>query len=103
MVETVSEGAEWPSPFKLWTIPMGLKTDRSRANEQRPITTFSVWTAGYDKAQCKASLEWLEKLMPWQMRGARPGGMTIDVAWQVELILEHGRRQENRVHANYKQ
>ena len=33
--------------------------------------------------------ECLEKLMPWQMRGARPGGMTLDVARIVELTLEH--------------
>ena len=29
--------------------------------------------------------------MPWQMRGARLGGMTLDVAWIVELTLEHCR------------
>ena len=29
--------------------------------------------------------------MPWQMTGARPGGMTLDVAWLVELTLEHCR------------
>ena len=29
--------------------------------------------------------------MPWQMKGARPGGMTPDVAWLVELTLEQCR------------
>ena len=50
-----------------------------------------MWTVGYDKAQYRAAAEWLEKLMPWQMRGARQGGMTLDVAWIVELTLEHYR------------
>ena len=71
--------------------PLLPKTDRSRADEQRPITAFSVWTVGYDKAQYKVAAVWIEKTMPWQMRGARPGGMTLEVAWIVELTLEHCR------------
>ena len=45
----------------------------------------------HDKAHYKAAAEWLEKLMPWQIRGARPGGMTLDVAWLVDLTLEYCR------------
>ena len=91
VMKVVSEGGEWPQPLQYWTIPLLPKTDRSWADEQRPITAFSVWTVGYDKAQYKEAAEWLEKLMPWQMKGARPGGMTLDVAWPVELTLEHCR------------
>ena len=39
--------------------------------------------------QYKASAEWLEKLMPWQMQGAIAGEKTMDVAWLLELTLEH--------------
>ena len=46
---------------------------------------------GYGKAQYKASSEWLGQLMPWQMRGARPRGMTMDVAWLMELTFENAR------------
>ena len=88
VMKAVSEGGEWPQPLQYCTIPLLPKSDRSRADEQRPITAFSLWTVGYDKAQYKAAAGWLEKLTPWQMRGARPGGMTFDVAWLVELTLE---------------
>ena len=44
--ETVAESGEWPSPLEYCTILMAPKSDRSGACEQRPITTFSVWTVG---------------------------------------------------------
>ena len=89
--KAVADGGSGRNPSSTAQFHFCQKTDRSRADEQRPITAFSVWTVGYDKAQYKAAAEWLEKLMPWQMRGARPGGMTLDVAWIVELTLEHHR------------
>ena len=90
VMKVVSEGGEWPHPLQYCTIPLLPKTNRSRADEQ-PITAFSLWTVGYDKAQYKAAAEWLEKLMPWQMKEARPGGMTLDLTWLVELTLEYCR------------
>ena len=53
VMKVVSEGGEWPQTLQYCTIPLLPKTDRSRPDEQRPITAFSVWTVGYDKAQYK--------------------------------------------------
>ena len=83
--------SEIESPLQYCTFPFLPNTDRSRADANSPISVFFVWTVGCDRAQYKAAAVWFEKLMPWQMRGARPGGMTLDVASLVELTLEYCR------------
>ena len=56
VLEDVADVGDWPSPLPYYcTLPLLPKTDRSRADEQRPITAFSVWTVGHNKAQYKAS------------------------------------------------
>ena len=39
--------------------------------------------------------------MPLQISGATPGGMNMDVAWLVELTLEHARLHEDHAYGYF--
>ena len=87
-LQAVCEGQPWPEALQWCTMPLIPKNEKNLAAEQRPLTCFSVWHVSHDKAQFCASKGWLDQLMPWQMRGARPEGMTMDVIWLALLYLE---------------
>ena len=78
-----------PLPLLFGTVSLLPKTDTGLPDDQRPLTCLSLWNVGWDKAIYNLTKPWLDQLLPVEMRGARPGGMTMDVAWVVTLLLEH--------------
>ena len=88
-LETVACGSDWPPPLLFGTVPLLPKNDSGLPEDQRPLTCFSLWNVGWDKATYAATKAWLDVLLPVAMRGARAGAMTMDVAWMVALMLEH--------------
>lgn len=88
-LEAVTQGSDWPPPLLFGTVPLLPKNDSGLPEDQRPLTCFSLWNVGWDKATYAATKPWLDVLLPVAMRGARAGAMTMDVAWMVALMLEH--------------
>ncbi|CAE7944048.1 TU20, partial [Symbiodinium necroappetens] len=88
-LEAVACGSDWPPPLLFGTVPLLPKNDSGLPEDQRPLTCFSLWNVGWDKATYAATKPWLDVLLPVAMRGARAGAMTMDVAWMVALMLEH--------------
>ncbi|CAE7405810.1 unnamed protein product [Symbiodinium sp. CCMP2592] len=88
-LDTVAHGADWPPPLLFGTVPMLPKNDSGLPEDQRPLTCLSLWNVCWDKAIFGLTKSWLHSLLPVEMRGARAGGTTMDVAWVVALLLEH--------------
>lgn len=88
-LSAVADGARWPSPLLFGTVPMMPKSDTGFPEDQRPLTCLSLWSVSWDKAIYNLSKNWLDELLPCQMRGARPDAMTMDIAWVVTLLFEH--------------
>ena len=63
------------------TFHFSLEPKNKQITRRRTETNYSIvgLDVGYDKAQYKATAVWLERLTTWQMKGARPGGMALDV------------------------